>query len=234
MISVCIPTYNGEKYIKRQLETILSQLTEKDEVIISDDSSSDKTIELINSFNDRRIKILSGNSFHSPIYNLENALRQAKGDIIFLSDQDDEWCSDKVRICLDKLNESDLVVHDAVVVDGSNNIISESFFSLNKSKKGKYYNLIKNGYIGCCMAFNRKVLEYALPFPGNLPMHDLWIGNVAAFKCNRVLFIKDKLIMYKRHGNNTSNAGEKSKRKIFKRIQDRIIILKALFLIKKK
>lgn len=91
MISVCMPTYNGEKFIRIQLESILSQLGNDDEIVISDDSSTDKTVEITKSFNDSRIHLLENNTFHSPIYNLENALKNAKGDFIFLSDQDDEW-----------------------------------------------------------------------------------------------------------------------------------------------
>ena len=232
MISVCIPTYNGGKFIHLQLESILKQLSENDEIIISDDSSTDDTLEIIRSFKDCRIKIFEGNQFHSPTYNLENALLQAKGDYIFLSDQDDEWCPNKITICLEALNDVEMVIHDAIVIDGNNNQLSPSFFSLNNTKSGKYYNLLKNGYIGCCMAFKRDVLELSLPFPPNLPMHDLWLGNVAAFKLGSFKFIKDKLIYYRRHGNNASNASEKSRRKIKDRIKDRLILIKNLCLIR--
>ena len=75
MISVCMATYNGEKYIKEQLSSILSQLSEKDEIIVSDDSSTDKTVEIIESFQDKRIKILKNNKFRQPNLNFENALK---------------------------------------------------------------------------------------------------------------------------------------------------------------
>lgn len=231
MISVCIPTYNGGKFIRLQLESILSQLSNEDEVIISDDSSSDNTLEIIDSFNDRRIKVFANNSFHSPIYNLENALKQARGDYIFLSDQDDEWKENKVAVVMKHLKKCKLIVHDAQVVDGEGNLLFESFFELNHTKSSKVYNLLKNGYVGCCMAFNRHVLESCLPFPKNLPMHDLWIGNVAAFKCGKVQFIQDKLISYRRHGNNASITGEKSNRSIKDRLSDRLCIILNLLLL---
>lgn len=225
MISVCIPTYNGGKFIRLQLESILMQLSKNDEIIISDDSSTDNTLDIIRSFNDSRIRIFEGNHFYSPIYNLENALKQAKGDYIFLSDQDDEWMLNKISVVMEHLKSANLVVHDAQVVDGEGKQLYKSFFELNHTKYGKFYNLLKNGYVGCCMAFNRHVLEACLPFPKNIPMHDLWIGNVAAFNCGRVLFIKDKLISYRRHGNNTSITGEKSHRSIYARISDRLNII---------
>lgn len=226
MISVCIPTYNGEKFIQIQLESILSQLGNDDEVVISDDSSADKTVEIIKSFNDSRIHLLENNSFHSPIYNLENALKNAKGDFIFLSDQDDEWTVDKVSVCMEKLKDCDLLIHDADIVDGNGNQTAESFFKLNHTKSGKFYNLLKNGYLGCCICFSKKLLNSFLPFPKKLPMHDIYIGNFAAFNGYRIKFIEDKLIHYRRHGNNASITGEHSHRKLLSRISDRIIILK--------
>ena len=233
MISVCFPTYNGEQFIRQQLESILRQLSKDDEVIISDDSSTDDTIKIIQSINDKRIRLFTENTFHSPIYNLENALKQAKGDFIFLSDQDDVWNDNKVTVVLEYLKTENLVVHDAEVIDGNDNLLYSSFFMLNHTKSCRWYNLLKNGYIGCCMAFNRIVLTQCLPFPQNIPMHDIWIGNVASFKCGRVCFISEKLIKYRRHGNNSSITGEKSHRKIKVRIADRWSIVKKLFFIRK-
>ena len=230
MISVCIPTYNGEKYIHAQLESILNQLSSEDEVIISDDSSTDNTIQIIKSFNDSRIKLLENNTFHSPIYNLENALKNANGDYIFLSDQDDIWKSDKVAIVMSYLHKSIMVIHDADIIDGNGNLLYSSFYTQNKTRKSRIYNFIKNGYLGCCIAFNRILLEKALPFPKSLPMHDIWLGNVAAFKYKKVQFIPQKLISYRRHKGNISIASEKSYRHIKQRLSDRFIIFKNLLI----
>ena len=89
MISVCLTTFNGEKYIVEQLRSILSQLESADEVIISDDNSVDCTLELIKNLEDKRVKIFINNQKRGIQSNVENALNQAKGDIIFLSDQSD-------------------------------------------------------------------------------------------------------------------------------------------------
>ena len=99
-VSVCIPTYNGAKYIKEQLDSILSQLGESDEVIISDDSSSDATLDIIKALNDSRIVILEGGKFRSPIFNVENAMKHSSGSFIFLSDQDDVWLPNKIDLTL--------------------------------------------------------------------------------------------------------------------------------------
>jgi len=99
-ISVCMATYNGEKYIYDQLQSILTQLSENDEVIISDNYSSDKTIEIIELFNDPRIKIYFLKKGKS-IKNFENALLHASRDYIFLADQDDIWLPGKVQIMME-------------------------------------------------------------------------------------------------------------------------------------
>ena len=119
MISVCLATFNGEKYIYQQLSSILSQLSDIDEIIVSDDGSADKTIEIVKSIKDKRIKL-----FHNPyrqgiIHNVENALRESKGNIIFLSDQDDVWLNNKISVCLQHLQCADLVISDCYVTDES-------------------------------------------------------------------------------------------------------------------
>ena len=124
MISVCIATHNGAHYIKEQIESVLCQLGPKDEIIISDDGSNDKTIEILLAFNDKRIIICSfkqpKKSKHSHIYvckNFENALKHAKGDYIFLADQDDWWMPNKVEKCIEALKYNILVVHRAEICD---------------------------------------------------------------------------------------------------------------------
>jgi glycosyltransferase involved in cell wall biosynthesis len=224
VISVCIPTYNGEKYIAQQLASILCQLSKDDEVIISDDSSTDSTISIIKSMADSRITILENQKFKSPIFNLENALRHAKGDLIFLSDQDDVWIDGKVIKLREALNICDCVISDARIVDADLKLMADSFFAVNGSKPGFMHNILKNGYLGACMAFNRKVLERSLPFPTNIPMHDIWIGTMASV-CGKVLFLDDKLVLYRRHGNNASSTAERSRYSFIRKIQMRGIIL---------
>ena len=110
-------THNGEKFIKEQLDSILCQLSPEDEVVISDDGSTDSTLEIIEGYNDSRIKIYrmthtrKGMKSHYYVtMNFENALRQAKGDYIFLCDQDDVWYPHKVERCFEVLKEYDMVL----------------------------------------------------------------------------------------------------------------------------
>lgn len=224
MISVCMATYNGEKYIKEQLSSILSQLSEKDEIIVSDDSSTDKTVEIIESFQDKRIKILKKNKFRQPNLNFENALKYSKGDIIFLSDQDDVWVENKVEIILNQLKKYDLIVSDAFITNEKLNITNESLFSEVNSNRGILKNIIKNTYYGCCMAFKRKVLKKALPFPKTREIgHDLWLGIIAD-RYFKVKFLKEKLIYFRRH-ENTLTTIKKSKRRLIVKLLGRVKVL---------
>ena len=224
MISVCIATYNGEKYIKEQLSSILNQLSEKDEIIISDDSSTDKTVEIIESFQDKRIKILKNNKFRQPNLNFEKALKYSKGDIIFLSDQDDVWVENKVEIILNQLKKYDLIVSDAFITNEKLNITNESLFSEINSNRGILKNIIKNTYYGCCITFKRKVLKKALPFPKTREIgHDLWLGIIAD-RYFKVKFLKEKLIYFRRHENNLTTI-KKSKRRLIIKLLGRVKIL---------
>lgn len=228
MITVCMATYNGEKYIKEQLESILPQLAHNDEVIVSDDGSTDSTIDIIKSVSDNRIKIIKNLHQHSPISNFENALREAKGNYIFLADQDDVWKKDKIKICLKWLQNYDCIISDAEVTDEKLNVISASLYQMLNIKKGRLYNTIrKNGYTGCCMAFNKQVKDASLPFPKDIPMHDIWIGNVAAYMY-QVKFIDDKLIYFRRHEKANSCNGKSSKYSIWKQCMFRWHIIKDL------
>jgi len=229
MISVCIATYNGEKYVKQQLASILCQIAKDDEIIISDDGSDDNTLSIVSEFNDSRIKVIDGAHRHSPAFNFENALRHAKGEYIFLSDQDDVWMPNKVEVMLKYLHDVDCVVSDCVVVDGDLNVLNESFYVHNGTKTGIIYNLfVKNGYLGCCMAFNRKIMDAILPFPCDIPMHDIWIGNVAAVKY-KVKFIPEKLIKFRRHKYTNSPTAHKSIYSLKEKLYFRYVMCKDLF-----
>ena len=196
-------------------------------MIISDDGSIDKTLEIIGTYclQNKNIKILNGPQL-GLVKNFENAIKNASGDIIFLSDQDDVWMENKVSIMIDTFekNNCDMVVHDAVVIDNNENVVIPSFYRLRNSQSGLCKNLYKNSYIGCCMAFRREVFDLSYPFASNLPMHDWWLGLVADLKFKSV-FIDDKLIKYRRHGNNVSNM---HRFPVSVMIKNRVILLKEL------
>lgn len=230
-ISVCMATYNGEAFIREQLDSILVQLGADDEVVISDDSSKDQTTSIIEALNDPRIHLLKDQKFGSAIFNFENAIKHASGDVIFLSDQDDIWLPGKVEKMKAKFPEFNLVVSDCIITDENLKEIAPSMYRINRSGRGLIRNTIKNAYLGCTMAFDRKVLKFALPFPSDIPMHDMWLGFVADMFC-RVIFIEDKLVYYRRHSSNTVQWEQGKIESVYsfsQKMKFRYIILKRLF-----
>ena len=208
-ISVCMATYNGEKYITEQVVSILNQIGENDELIISDDGSTDKTIDKLKEIGDRRIKIIFNNGKHGYTYNFENALKSSKGDIIFLSDQDDIWCSNKVSEVLKIIDKYDFIVHDCKTVDMNLHTISESRFEDINVKSCFISQMLRMRYLGCCMVFKRNVLDNLIPFPKSkyLVEHDTWIASFCELYYKSYMLDK-KLILYRRHESNVSDAGE--------------------------
>jgi len=202
MISVCMATYNGERFVRQQIESILPQLAPDDELVISDDSSTDSTVSIITAIADDRIRLFPGQSFRSPALNFEYALKQARGEIILLSDQDDLWLPEKVGVVKGVFARNSarplLVVLDAAVVAEDEREIYPSVLEKLKAGPGFWKNLYDNRYLGCCMAFSRDLLERALPFPRNIPMHDIWLGQL----CERIgttEFVPVVTMKYRKH-----------------------------------
>ena len=226
MISVCMATYNGERFIKRQLKTILEQLGDDDEVVISDDGSTDGTLDVVRSLNSPLIHIYINEGEHGYTPNFENALWHARGEFIFLSDQDDVWLPGKVDVCMKALASCDFVVSDAVIVDAEEQVLYPSFFGQRLHFKGFLGNMLTMGYVGCCMAFRKRVLERVLPFPANhvLCTHDNWF-MVVALMYYQVKVTEEKLIAYRRHGDNASSGVENAGASTFFRVRYRLYLL---------
>ena len=208
-VSVCIATYNGSLYIKEQIDSILKQLDFNDEIIISDDCSTDNTVAIIYSFNDNRIRFFQNNYSKGYTNNFINAIEKCNNELIFLSDQDDVWMENKVELCKHHFaNGYKMIISDAKVVDKNLITINESFFHARNSKAGFFNNLIKTGYLGCTIAFKKSILIKLFPFPKNRKLipHDLWIG-MYCMMFYKVKWLKTPLIYYRRHSSNVSDGG---------------------------
>ena len=229
MNSVCIATYNGERYIEQQLRSILEQIAPNDEVIVSDDGSTDKTLEIIESIGDNRIRIYHHHAHHYKD-NFENALNHAQGDIIFLADQDDVWLPGKYARCLEELQTADLVCTDCSLADENLNIVAPGYFALMNSGPGIWKNVLIDTYCGACMAFRKQVLQYSLPFPPTCEMgHDLWLGLVAEMT-GTIRFVNTPYLLYRRHADyltqqNNTNLLKRSKRPLWRKLWSRVVML---------
>ena len=227
MVSVCMATYNGGKYIKEQIESILSQIQPEDEIVISDDGSTDDTLNIISGFHDSRIRVLkhikskAKYTFDYTTHNFENALINSRGERIFLADQDDVWLPEKYSIMKEKLEKYDIVLSDCKIVDEKLNIIKESRVNVKNLSPGLWQNLKSNRHVGCCMAFNRCVLDKVLPMPKYGVAQDFWI-TVYGGMFFSYGYIEKPLILYRRHEGNVSETATESKNSLKVKIGYRI------------
>lgn len=225
-ISVAMPAYNGGAFLKEQLDSILTQLGPQDEIVISDDGSTDHTLVIIEEYQKTYgcIRLLQGPK-KGVKKNVEWALSHCRGEYIFLADQDDIWMEGKVSCVLElfEKKQAGLVIHDAIVFDSdSGEVIMDSFFAFRQSKAGFLKNLAKNSYIGCCMAFRRQLLAQALPIPETIEMHDQWIGILNDHYYGKSFFYQKPLLRYRRHGENSSAMTHYG---IGKMIRNRLVFL---------
>ena len=181
MVSVCMASYNGAKYIKAQLESILTQLGTEDEVVISDDGSTDGTLDIVESMNDHRIRLIRHTSPQSLKHydvlnkvsrNFEHALSNCRGDVIFLSDQDDIWLPNKVERCVKALQKKDFVISSYKKINSEGEFIGIPSAIDKRLQMGFWKQWLYGPTFGCAMAMNRRFLNIALPFPSHYPMLD--------------------------------------------------------------
>ena len=202
--SVCIATYNGEKYIKDQIESIQKQLDSNAEIIVSDDGSKDATLHIVASMRneDPRIRIVKGprKGFSC---NFENAVKHAKGDIILFSDQDDLWVPNKVEEIerdFEDNPECTTILHTMSTYDAEHEDTNAIIVGY---RSGILKNYLKSSYWGCCMAVKREFLMKFMPFREYCVGHDQLTGLMSE-KYGKTVFLDKKLLKHRLHGSNTS------------------------------
>ena len=203
-VSIALASYNGEAYILDQLKSFTTQSKLPDEIIVSDDCSTDNTVELIKKFATNapfKIKIYVNESNIGYSRNFNNALLKTTGDLIFLSDQDDVWFDNKIEKIyqLAASEKSLLIMNDAEITDSN----------LNKTGITKLQQIISLGnntdkfVMGCCAAIKRELLDLALPIDADFPAHDTWISWLADYmKLKKIS--SEVLQYYRRHDSNES------------------------------
>lgn len=208
-VSVCMATFNGERYLDQQLESILMQLNDRDEVVVVDDASTDNTAAIVSGFMDSRLVLIQHAANQGVVASFEEAVRSATGDILFLSDQDDIWAANRVSRTLEAFAEDRdlaLITTNVALINGDG-----SQFATDKRLKRWPFdarlipNLIANRFQGSAMAFRSSLTQKILPFPRNLLfLHDAWIGARCAVAGSGVGYISEPLLFYRRHAENVS------------------------------
>ena len=213
-IDILLATYNGEKYVAEQIESILNQTYQNFNLIISDDCSKDNTTNILKEYakKDKRIILHLQEKNLGVVKNIEFLLRQVKNNLYMLSDQDDVWIKEKVEKTVEKLEKenADLVFGDLEVVDKNLNTIYPSFgdFMLLNKKIKKYINSYKVNYLyncvtGCTVLSKKKFIDKILPLPTNSKflIHDHWIGLIVSLN-GKLAYMPEKYIKYRQHGDN--------------------------------
>lgn len=203
-ISVAMAVYNGGKYLREQLDSILKQLDEMDEVIISYNDSTDDTLKILGEYV-KKYEIIKVYHWEEKgvISNFENAIKHCTNEYVFLADQDDVWTDNKVEKVMDAFNSDKTiltVMHNCEYVDDELNSLGKDLFSDRKVKLGFWKNLIMNSYQGSCMAFRKDLTPFITPMPRTVAMHDQWIGLLAE-RAGHIKFLSESLMKYRRHDN---------------------------------
>ncbi len=215
-VSVALCTYNGEKYVEEQLKTIMAQTRRPDEIVVSDDGSSDRTIEIVDSVlkgSEIEHLILKNVGTHGVVGNFYNAMSNCSGDVIFTSDQDDMWREDKVEVMLRPFEESEknvLAFSNALLVDGEGRSLGGDLWSTLSFKpekeKDDMFGLLLNRCVvtGAAMAVRKSLFELCGIAPKGW-LHDGWLA-VNAVILGNVCPIDEELLFYRQHGNNVVGA----------------------------
>jgi len=212
LVSIAIATYNGEKYLVEQLESIYNQTYKNIEVVVSDDNSKDSTPLILENYSKKFGLIYNLNESNiGIIQNFEKAIRQCSGRYIILCDQDDIWMPSKIEILVQSIGEYSLIYSDGY-------IIKEGFLQQQKISHLKWmypfgidschHNFLKyitfNSFIlGCSLMFKRELLITALPFFDNYRNHDWWLVFCAENDCG-IKYINKPLFYYRIHNENFS------------------------------
>lgn len=214
-ISIAMATFNGAKYLQEQLDSFLQQTLMPHELVVCDDGSTDTTVEILKAFSQHapfEVRLFFNEENLGFTKNFEKALTHCTGDLIFLSDQDDVWYSEKISVVIstfvdhrDKL----LIVHDGEITDES--LASDGLTKLRQVVAG--YGTTDPLITGALTAFRRELLSYALPIPVGITGHDMWLHNIAYFLETR-LVLHRSLQFIRRHSTNTSGWSVSSIKKI--------------------
>lgn len=204
-VSVVLPAFNGVRWLRPQLDSILAELAPDDELVVIDDASTDDTLALLRSYTDPRLRLVHNPANRGVRGSVERGLAACRGRCVFLADQDDIWLPGKRAALMAALQAGAvLAISDAEVIDGYGARTQPSFMAMRGGFRGSLLaTLVKNRYLGCAMAFRRELLEDVLPIPASVPMHDMWIGALAALR-GPVAYIDRPLMQYRRHGGNVS------------------------------
>lgn len=223
LVSIAMCTYNGEKYLRGQLDSIIDQTYMNLEIIVVDDGSKDGTMDILNKYasNDSRIKIFQNEKNLGFVQNFSKAISLCNGDFIALADQDDIWKNNKIEVFINEIGENTLIYSDAELIDEDGAILDKCLIWPNRNlvsgacnKAFFFYNCVS----GNTLMFKRDLLTSILPIPA-VSFHDIWIAYVAS-SLGTITYTDEPMTYYRRHQEQVT----KTKPKNYKNFLDRLNI----------
>ena len=216
MISIAMATYNGEKYLAEQLDSILTQTVQDFELIVCDDCSSDATVEILNRYaeEDKRIKVFVNDENLGFKKNFEKAIRLCSGEYIALSDQDDVWLPEHLEKLLNLIGDADIACGNADLVNANGYRIRQRL-----SENGHLFCLYEKDLLlyriiclydpfqGASMLIRSGFLKNTgiLPIPKGVLYHDAWFAACACVQ-RGINYTFEIITLYRQHGDNSSGV----------------------------
>ncbi len=226
-VAILLATYNGERFIKDQLDSILNQTYQNFVCYIHDDGSTDRTVDILKKYVSKypkKIKLLEYQGKKGAVGNflslIDYAVEHCREQYYLFSDQDDIWLPQKIELEVKKIRKIDneleptLVYCDQKIVDSQLKVIAES--GMRYSKRNHEYDdlqhlAFENSAPGCVICINRLLLELSSKYKNinNIVMHDWWVMLIAA-TWGKIGYVDVALMLYRQHGDNTLGAEQKS------------------------
>lgn len=208
MIEILLATYNGEKYLEEQIESLENQTYENIRIIIRDDGSTDNTVNIIKKMMKKynNIKFIVDNKkIGSPQNNFFEILKYANAEYVMFCDQDDVWLENKVAISYNAIKNYDNIIamasSDCIITDNNLNYIRKKGLQTDNKITDFSQLLVDNCFMGCTMILNKKLYSIINEIPEECLMHDIWIALIAS-SMGKIIIIPEKCMLYRQHDKN--------------------------------
>lgn len=234
LVSIALCTYNGAKYLRRQLDTLVGQTYPNLEIIAIDDGSTDDTVAILNEYGVQHpfIKVYQNTQNLGYVKNFERAIGLCTGAYIALADQDDIWDANKIQLMVDNIGDNTLIYHDSEFVDEQGAALNKKLSQFRNFYAGNNGNvfLLENCVSGHALLFKRELLQYFTGF-NSVIFHDHWLAYIA---CNNggITFIPQTLVQYRQHTQANTNMlkqdrGAETKKPSLKKLEDQLAVMTA-------
>ena len=226
LVSVAMTTYNGERYLREQLDSIFRQTVQDFELVIRDDCSSDGTWQIVQDYAGRFPCIRAVRNERNVGFrqNFADALSLCTGDFVAFADQDDVWTQTHLEDLLSCIGENYLACGNVDLIDDTGKTLKNMRINVNRfiseNYPSQFLQLLHINFVqGCTCLFKKELISRIIPIPQNQKYHDNWIGLVAASYMKPIVYLNKILLHYRQHGKNVTSQGKYS---VFEKIEEKL------------